>query len=157
MISRSFKRKNSDRSPEDPPASQASSRYQMVCVLIPSPPRPLHLYSQLEHQASPTLSQSMMPPPISTTPSFASFDSFPAGTGQRSHYEVDRLRLVVNASQEDLRLQTTQFDEERLQIRQRYEAREKQLLERFDAERRIYTTRIQELEQELAVARGSRR
>ena len=80
-----------------------------------------------------------MGPPLSTSPSFSSFDSY------GSHFEANRLRHLLNASHDDLALQ-----------RQHFEERERRQLEQFEAERRMYETRIRELTEEVK-GRGSGR
>jgi len=101
----------------------------------------------------------MLPPPLSTSPSLASFESYRSDTVAGQNYEVDRLRLIVSASQEDLRLQQSHFDEEHEFLRRRYETRERQLQERFAAERSLLEARILDLERDKAGegSRGSRR
>jgi hypothetical protein len=88
----------------------------------------------------------MGPPPLSNSPSLSSFDSFRARPTSGQNFEINRLQMMVNASQEDLHAVQTQFDEEREQLRRRYAARERQQEERFNAERLMYQARIRELE-----------
>ena len=141
-----FKRKQSDRSPEEASASQSSVRYSMVCVLAPLPSRPLHLYKQITSPSPVSRIDSMGPPQLSTSPSLASFDSLHAGSSSGQTFEINRLQMMVNASQEDLHSAQSQFDEERELLRRRYAAREKQQEDRFNVERKMYQARIAELE-----------
>ena len=87
------------------------------------------------------------PPPLSTSPSLTSFESY--GTGLSCNYETDRLRALLSASQEDLALQKREFDEEWVLTMRRHEERIQRERERFDNERRIFEGRIAELEQDL--------
>ena len=70
-------------------------------------------------------------PPLTRTPSYISFESFESST----NFEADHLRLLLNASQEDLRLERSRFEE-----------REKRQAEMFKRERQLYASRIRELE-----------
>jgi hypothetical protein len=84
-----------------------------------------------------------MGPPISATPSMASFDSLGSGTDSGRDFEVNRLKHLLNASQEDFRLQQQQFAEERERLRRRNAE-----------ERAMYEARIQELERQSLGNRG---
>jgi hypothetical protein len=75
----------------------------------------------------------------------ASFDSFGSGTDSGRDFEMNRLKLLLNASQEDFRLQQQQFADERERIRRRNEE-----------ERAMYEARIQELERQSLGNRGGR-
>ena len=86
------------------------------------------------------------PPPLSTSPSLASFESY--GTSSSRNYETDRLRALLSASQEDLALQKREFDEERVLTMRRHEERIQREREHFDNERRIFEGRIVELKQD---------
>ena len=141
-----FKRKQSDRSPEEALSSNLAAHYNMVCVLVPPSSRPLHLYTQMASPSPVSRIESMGPPPLSNSPSLSSFDSFHVGSSSGQTFEINRLQMMVNASQEDLHSVQTQFDEEREQLRRRYAARERQQEERFNAERLMYQARIRELE-----------
>ena len=59
-------------------------------------------------------------PPLTQTPSYISFESFESSV----NFEADHLRLLLNASQEDLRLEQSCFEE-----------REKHQAEMFERER----------------------
>lgn len=109
----SFKRNREDKS------SEASSPKKK------STPAP-SLISQEQPQS---ILGSMGPPPTSS-PSFSSFES-----AKERNYEAERLRILLNASQEDLRLQREHFIE-----------RERRQQESFDAERALYEARIEELQ-----------
>jgi hypothetical protein len=127
------KRTQADRSPEEPSPSEKPRRFKLVGVDIPPPPIPHSRYQQLGSRLSPPSSATVPPeepaPPLSSSPSLASFDS--AGSESGRVYEVERLKLLLNASQESLRLQ-----------RQQYEASER----RMEQERALYERRIRELE-----------
>lgn len=121
-IAKSFKRKQADRSPESTNPYEPASH---------SPPSPSVV------SLAPTMSGSMGPP-LSTTPSIVSFDSFHSSTSR--NYEAERLRLLLRASHEDLQAQRT-F----------YENREQAMIERFNAERQLYDDKFAELH---AMSRG---
>jgi hypothetical protein len=128
------KRTQADRSPEESSHSEKPRhRFKLVGVDIPPPPIPHSHYQQLGSRLSPPSSATVPPeesaPPLSSSPSLASFDS--AGSESGRLYEVERLKLLLNASQESLRLQ-----------RQQYEASERQM----EQERALYERRIRELE-----------
>jgi len=156
-LAKGFKRKHGDRSPEaaNPPRSVGRS----VCVEVPPPPIPHSFYVQLGSRlptslpfSSSSAAQEPVPPsrlktspsfssltqesgpPYSSSPSLSSFE-LPESSSARD-FEVQRLRIMLNASHEDLRLQ-----------RQHYEDRERREQERFEAEREIYNRRIRELEE----------
>ena len=120
-LTKPFKRKINDWSPE---VAQSSKKTSV-------------------HQASPTLSMMQIPrseigePPLTQTPSYISFESFKSG----ANFEADHLCLLLNASQEDLRLEWSRFEE-----------REKHQAEMFERERQHYASRIRELEKGLAKA-----
>jgi hypothetical protein len=147
-LAKGFKRKLADRSPEAAVASESSSRFQMVCVSIPAPPLPHSAYIQLGARASTSSVVSYptgeMGPPLSSSPSLASFDSHGSGPGR--HYEVEHLKLLLSASQEDLRIQQENFDEERKMLQRRLEERDTRYRERAEKERAVYEARIRELE-----------
>ena len=137
-LKNSLKRTKVDRSPEEASPPVQRRRFQMVGVAVPAPPRPHSSYTQLRSRPSAPPSNIDEPrgeptPPVSSSPSLASFDSAGSDSGQQ--YEVNRLRLLLNASQEDLQFQ-----------RQQFEDRERRHNERFDAERAMYEARIQQLE-----------
>jgi hypothetical protein len=52
-----------------------------------------------------------MGPPLSTSPSLSSFDSYPSTSGR--NYDAEHLRMLLNASQERLRLEQELFAQER--------------------------------------------
>ena len=90
------------------------------------------------------MSSGAMGPPPSVPPSVHSFNSFASGSGR--NYEVEHLHLLLSASQEDLRLQQQEFDEERETMCRRQLEREKQQAERFNTEQALYLSRIADLE-----------
>jgi hypothetical protein len=102
------KRKNSDRSPQEvPPATRQSV------------PRASSIYSQT------------MGPPISTSPSFSSFETPGAGGASLSrprigkNFEVERLEMLLNASKEDLAISERQYGEDAEIMGRRYRERER--------------------------------
>jgi hypothetical protein len=116
-LARSFKkRKGADRSPE----ATLSSKKSFVRPSSPS-------------LSSYTPAVSSMGPPLSASPSYSSFDSLQSLS--KRNYEAERLKVLLNASQENLRLQQDHFIE-----------RERKQQEAFDLERAIYESRINELE-----------
>jgi hypothetical protein len=131
------KRTLSDRSPEEAPSpSKPRRRFNLVGVIVPNPPLPHSEYIQLPSLSSnpPSVVPSAaadIAPPLSSSPSLASFHS----TASDQSYEIERLKLLLNASQEDLSLQ-----------RQEFENREHRLQNRFDAERKVYEARIRSLQ-----------
>jgi hypothetical protein len=146
-LTKGFKRKQDDRSPEEAAASSSRSK---VRVLMPRMPRPYAEYVQfniLPIRPSYSMSSNEMapPPPRSLSPSLASFDS---QSGR--NYEVEHYKFLLSASQEDLSLQGQVIDEER----RRYQEKERRLTERFNRERDMFKARITELELELS-QRGS--
>jgi hypothetical protein len=126
-ISKSFKRKQEDRSPE--------------AAFQESPSRYPSTYAQ---PSISSFSDAMGPPPTSSAPSMISFGS--RASGASNNPEAAHLRLLLNASQEDLRLQVQQADEDRIALQRRYDAQLRRQQERFDAEREFYEGRIAELE-----------
>jgi hypothetical protein len=115
----SSKRKTADRSPEAPPAPSKKASIRSF---------------------TPSLSSSLRPseasgPAASHTPSLfsGSVHSFDSGTGR--NYDAERLRLLLNASTEDLALE-----------RSRAAQREQLLVEEFASRSRAYEARIRELE-----------
>jgi hypothetical protein len=116
-LTKSFKRKQAERSPEVPQPSKKPS----VQSFSPS-------ISSLHIPTAETPG-----PPLTTTPSFVSIHSFESDTGR--NFEAERLRLLLNASQEDLRLERSRFAE-----------REQLQTEMFENQRRQYELRIRELE-----------
>jgi hypothetical protein len=134
-----LKRKQADRSPEA--AKSSPSRPNLATVIIPARP--------LKRQSATSLSThwtqnsdsplnvspiGLMGPPLSATPSTYSFSGrSDVSGGQSSQYAVERLRLKLAESQEDLRLE-----------RERAMHRE-----------RLYEEEIAELEKSLARERGS--
>lgn len=132
-----LKRTLSDRSPEAATSSSTSRpRFNLVGVIVPEPPLPHSSYTQLGVPPSaPPIAE--VPhdrtPPISSSPSIASFES--TGSDPRQQFEVNRLRLQLNASQEELNL-----------VRVQSAARERQMNARFAAEQALLEARIQELE-----------
>jgi hypothetical protein len=132
-----FKRPSADISPPaDPPTSKAR-RFKMVGVEVPPAPFPHSHYHQLGSRPSATSPTSSIvaehPPALSSSPSLASFDS--TGSTSGLAFEVDRLTILLSASQEDLSIQRSQYEEQ---------ARRQQ--ERFERERLLMQSRIRELE-----------
>lgn len=125
-LTQSFKRKINDRSPE---VAQSAKKTSV-------------------RQPSPTLSTMQLPrseigePPLTRTPSYISFESFESS----ANFEADHLRLLLNASQEDLRLERSRFEE-----------REKRQAETFERERQLYASRIRELEKRIGEGSSSYR
>jgi hypothetical protein len=145
----SGKRKIDDRSPPEGPSSRkATPHFQMVCVLVPDPPRPLSDYHQVVPTRSPSVRPDPMGPPLSTSPSFSSFEA--PGSNLRRNFEVDRLSLLLNASQEDLRTQQSHSEEDAVVMRRRYMDREKRIRDEFAKERALLRSHISQLEEELA-------
>jgi hypothetical protein len=94
-LTKGFKRKQDDRSPEEAAASSSRSK---VRVLMPRLPRPYAKYVQfnvLPIRPSFSLSSNEMapPPPRSLSPSLASFDSQPG-----RNYKVERYKFLLSAS-----------------------------------------------------------
>jgi hypothetical protein len=136
-ISKTFKRKQLDRSPEEPLGpSKKPSRSEMVCVDIPLPPRPHYEYKQFDARSSITSLNTSpfgsMGPPMSSTPSLASFDSRTSEKGR--NFEAERYRTLYNISQEDLRNQRRQYETEITQLQERHAEKERHLLEISQAE-----------------------
>lgn len=120
------KRKNSDRSPQE----------------VPSVAR------------APSIHSHALDPPLSSSPSFSSFDaqvpgSRTAGPRPGSHYEVERLQLLLNSSREDLAVSERHYNEDAITMAQRYRARELRLLSEFEKERTLLKQHIARLEEEL--------
>lgn len=139
-LAKSLKRKTSDRSPEATISSKKGGpRGTLVGVIVPSPPIPHSSYTQLPVRTSApssVISVSDEPaPPLSSSPSLVSFTST-APDRENRDFELNRLNVLLNASQENLALQRRQFEE-----------REKLQQAQFDAERVIYATRIRELQE----------
>jgi hypothetical protein len=127
-LAKTFKRKTEDRSPEVAQPSKKPSFRQL----------------------SPTLSTMQAPgseagaPPLTKTPSYISLDSFESEPG--TNFEADHLRMLLNASQEDLRLERTRADE-----------RVQRQAEMFAKERQHYAARIRELERKTGEGSSSRK
>lgn len=152
-LAKGFKRKLGERSPEVATSSSKSTS-RLVGVIVPDPPMPHSYYVQLgtrldtalppsssTRDAGPPSRLTTSPsftresgPPYSSSPSLSSFEN--PESPSDPNFEVQRLRLMLNASQEDLFLQ-----------KQHYEDRERRERERFDAERAVYDRRIRELEE----------
>jgi hypothetical protein len=118
------KRTQSDRSPEEDSSSKVSRQFsKLVGVIVPPAPLPHSSYTpyfQLGSRPSKSSSaaasssdiapsQSNVAPPLSTSPSLSSFESY----GSNRNYEAERLQILLNASHEDLRIQAQHFDDER--------------------------------------------
>jgi len=122
------KRKTADRSPEVPQPSKKSSFRTL----------------------SPTISAINIPPsesgapPLTMTPSFVSIDSF--GSETHRNFEADHLRLLLNASKEDLRLE-----------RNRAAEREQQQADMLQNQRLFYEARIRELQSDRGEGPSRRR
>jgi hypothetical protein len=132
ISSRLSKRKIADRSPQEaPPATRQSV------------PRASSIYSQ------------QMGPPISTSPSFSSFETPGAGGAGSSRprlgkpFEVERLELLLNASKEDLAISERQYGEDAEIMGRRYRERERRLLADFEKERGLLKAHIAQLEEAL--------
>jgi hypothetical protein len=160
------KRKQEDRSPEEASSSKPPDpRFQMVCVLIPPPPRPYSDYHQLGVvPTSPDL-PSVRPAPSlrsvhtepretmalsdvdgpSTSPSISSFDTRASGR----NFEAERFSMLLNASQEDLRAIQRSDAEDIQMLSQRYQDRERRMVASFEKERTIFRAQIAALERQL--------
>lgn len=127
------KRKTKDRSPEAAQSTQPSKKQSFSLL-----------------QALPSISSVNMPPSeigapsLTTTPSFISVNSYESGSSV--NFLADHLRLQLNASREDLRVE-----------RERYARREEQQAELIDAQRQHYEARIRDLENNARGAGPSRR
>jgi len=114
-----FKRTQADRSPEEEVAAPKTRRKfgQLVGVVVPPAPLPHSSYVQFGARSpklppsipSDSLSIPDAAPPLSTSPSLSSFESY----GSHRNYEAERLQVLLNASQENLELQAKHFDDER--------------------------------------------
>ena len=83
-------------------------------------------------------------PLLTSAPSTAiSLSSHGSGSGQ--NYEVEWLRIHLNAAQEDLRLQQRHFEEEKILMNRQFEERQQNQRSQFDAERVFYRTQIKAL------------
>ena len=112
------KRKTADGSPDElPPKPSKKPSLRSLSPSISSYPRP----SEASY------------PLASHTPSLFSVNSYESETGR--NYEVERLKLLLNASTEDLALE-----------RSRAAQRERLQAEEFASRSRIYEARIKELE-----------
>ena len=131
ISSRLTKRKIGDRSPQEAPPTRQSV------------PRASSIYSQ------------QMGPPISTSPSFSSFETPGAGGAGSSRprlgkpFEVERLELLLNASKEDLAISERQYGEDAEIMGRRYRERERRLLADFEKERGLLKAHIAQLEEAL--------
>ena len=134
-IAKTLKRKTSQRSPEAATTSKKGSRHSLVCVDVPKPPIPLTSYVQLGSRPSApssSISISEEPaPPLSSSPSLASFNS----TGSDQQFEIQRLQHLLTASQEDLVFQ-----------KQHYEEQLRRQEERIAAERALFQSKIDSLQ-----------
>jgi hypothetical protein len=139
------KRKQADRSPEEASSSkQPGSGTQTVCVVVPMAPRPLSHYHQLNTRSTHSI---VMGPPLSASPSFSSFET--RASESERNFEAERLRMMFNASQDDLHRHQQHSEEEYNSMRQRYRERESRREEAFAMEREHYLARIAELEKAL--------
>jgi hypothetical protein len=148
VFSKAPKRKQADLSPDQVTSSSAPSRSRLtlVGVVVPPPPLPHSSYLQLSHPSLASSSnleapQEVPTPPISSSPSLASFDSRHSDSG--AMFEVNRLRLLLNASQEELRIEKERFAEQ-----------ERRTAARAEAERALYVARIDELQKERGMGSG---
>jgi hypothetical protein len=129
----STKCKNSDRSPQEAPPTTRQSV-----------PRASSIYSQ------------PMGPPISTSPSFSSFETPGAGGASSSrprmgkHFEVERLEMLLNVSKEDLAISERQYGEDAETMGRRYRERERRLLADFEKECGLLKDHIAQLEEALS-------
>ena len=126
-------------------------------VIVPLPPRPLSNYVQLGARLSqpPFAASPSMGPPLSTSPSFSSFETHDSGSG--CNYEAKRLGILLNASQENLQLQQTQSDSQIASIRSYYEERERRAQAAFELERAQFRAQFEELSRELREIREQER
>jgi hypothetical protein len=126
----------------------------MVCILVPLPPRPLSDYQQLGSNRAPSVQSEVMGPPSATSPAYTPYTASPAPSirpsNSRRNFEVERLGVLLNASQEDLRTHQQQSIEDSAMMRQRYQDRENRLRAEFEKERQIYLSQIASLESALA-------
>ena len=84
-----------------------------------------------------------MGPPISASPSISSFSSQPS---LEQNLEIQRLRLALTASQENLRIQREYF-ERRTQTQE----------EMFDSEREVWKATLRDLQEGSSSGRRERR
>jgi hypothetical protein len=93
-----------------------------------------------------TIHDNEMAPPLSASPSLASFDSAASGSSAGRNLESERLRYLLHASHEDLGLERRQFEQDKNVMEQRFAEREWRLQQQFDGERQIYEQRIRQYE-----------
>ena len=96
-----------------------------------------------------------MGPPLSTSPSFSSFETHDSGPGR--NYEAERLGILLNVSQENLQLQQAQSDSHIASIRSYYEERERRAQAAFELECAQFRAQFDELSQELREIRERER
>ena len=135
----STKRKPENRSPEALASQQPTVRQRLVGVFVPPPPIPHASYIQFGQRRPPSppsiASGSEAPPlPPSSSPSLVSLASRGSDRDDAT-YEVERLRLLYSASQEEL-----------VRQREHYEDRERRAQEVMAAERAVYESHILELQ-----------
>ena len=85
--------------------------------------------------------------PLSTSPSFSSFETHDSGPGR--NYEAERLGILLNVSQENLQLQQAQSDSHITSIRLYYEEQERRVQAAFELERAQFRAQFDELSREL--------
>lgn len=176
-LTRALKRKQSDRSPEaGAPAASSSAKVNPGTIVLPpakkasvssldhrstgTPPsaspvdnRSVHSFRD-ESVAGSVLgrqgSYPSMAPPLSSTPSITSFSTSSSFAGSHSsdpNLEVQRLQVLLQSSQEDLRMANS--------LAQFHQDQYRQLRSRQDQERQEYRARIAELESRQSAPRGS--
>ena len=84
-----------------------------------------------------------MGPPLSTLPSFSSFEMHDLGPG--CNFEAEWLGILLNVSQKNLQLQQAQSDSHIALIRSYYEEWERRMQATFELERAQFDELSQEL------------
>ena len=121
---------------------------------MPPPDLPYSSYVQLGSRPSTSsLAPALSQPPLSATPSLASFDS--QGSGSYVNFEAERYRRLYNASQENLALQQEQYEQELETTRRRQLERERQQRKMHEDEREVWEMKFRALEEEARRAGGS--
>lgn len=143
-LTKSLKRKTSERSPEAPVLSKKGSHSNiLVGVVVPEPPIPHSFYQQLGGRSS--ASQPIVedvPVPPSSSPSLASLAS--RYTSSSHHFEAEHLQLQLTATREEL-----------AHLKRQYEDQIARQAAAFERERAMYLARIQDLEGALQMGKGN--
>ena len=148
-----------DRSPESAvqplyissPTSPPCPNLAPVVIDCPSQKKPDSPFAtgsgELGEASSPHQSPygSMGPPSTnpSAPPSVTPLSSHASGSGQ--NYEAEWLRILLNASREELHLQQRQFEEEKITMNRHFKERQQIQQAQFDAERVFYQSQIKAL------------